>query len=221
MSESTDQQIPGIPVRRRTRQSKLTMIFAILSGTVLVFCCVPMVALQVAFGPVEIKEPTSVEAVARQIAPLVVPPKFQGTIARTADNSLLEVRVVRFDQTEGRGRLVIGRLHMKAMPPGNEHDVKLLQQVVDQLFPGLRLIDAKPRQQVLKIQGEKVTFEILEGEDRASTTRLKQVSGTGNGPAGAFQFLLQAESDFITDDAIEALLQSLTEMPEVANKAGE
>ena len=218
MSESSDQQVPGIPVRRRTRQSKLTIIFAIFSGSVLVCCCVPMVALQLAFGPVETKDPVAVEAAARQIAPLVIPPKFEGTIARTADNALLEVRVVRFDQAEGRGRLVIGQIHMKAVPPGNPHDANLLQQVVDQLFPGLRLIDGKPRQEVLKIHGQKVTVEILEGEDRASTTRLKQVSGTFNGPSGAFQILLQAESDFITDEAIEALLQSLTEMPDVAIK---
>jgi hypothetical protein len=194
------------------------IVFAVISTTVLVFCCVPMVALQIAFGPEETRDSAAVEAVARRIAPMVIPAKFQGTVARTADNSMLDVRVVRFDQSEGRGRLVVGRLHMKPIPPPNEYDVNLLQQVVDQLFPGLRLLDAKPSQRVVKIDGQDVTFEILDGEDRASTTRLKQVSGVFNGPSGAFQLLFQAESDFVTDDAIEALLQSLAAPPGDATK---
>jgi len=211
--ELGDTQALKTPARRRTLQSRLTMIFAVVSTAVLVCCCVPLLVLQFAFGPDEVKEPAQVLAVAQKIAPLVLPAKFQGTLARSADNSLFQAAIARFDHSERRGRMVIGQLQIKIKPPGTEDQESIqLQQAVDGLFPGLRLLDVKQtREKTLKFHGGKVTFEIIEGEDRASTTRLKQVSGTFTGPAGAFQLILQAESDHLTDEAIEALLQSLAE----------
>ena len=211
--EWSETPIPKRPARRKTLQSRLTMVFAVISTTTFVCCCVPLLVLQFAFGPDETLEPAGVLAVAQKIAPLVPPARFQGTLARSADNSLFQVHVARFDQTEGRGRLVIGQLHMKVMPPGYEdQDSVQLQKVVDGLFPGLRLLDVKQTQErTLKFQGGKITFQIVEGEDRASTTRLKQVSGSFTGPRGAFQLILQGEADFLTDEAIEAMIQSLAE----------
>ena len=211
--ERSDPPAPRLPRRRRTLQSRLTIIFAVLSTAALVCCCVPLLVLQFAFGLDETKEPAEILAVAQKIAPLVLPAKFQGTLARSADNSLFEVYVARFDHREGRGRLVIGQMHMKFRPPGFEdQDSKLLQKAIDGLSPGLRLPDVKQTQKrTLKFRGGNITFEIVEGEDRASTTRLKQVSGSFTGPSGAFQLILQAETDYLTDEAIEALLQSLAE----------
>ena len=211
--EWSDAPIPKRPARRKTLQSRLTMIFAVISTMTFVCCCVPLLVLQFAFGPDETTESAKVLAVAQKIAPLVLPEKFQGNLARSADNSLFQVYVARFDHTEGRGRLVIGQFHMKVMPPGYEdQDSVQLQKVVDGLFPGLRLLDVKRTQErTLNFQGGKITFEIVEGEDRASTTRLKQVSGSFTGSRGAFQLILQAEADFLTDEAIESMLQSLAE----------
>ena len=184
------------------------LIFAVLSATVLLFCCVPMVMIQIAFGPEVTKVPAEVLAVAQKIAPVIVPPRFSGTVARSADNSVLQLHVARFDHTDGRGRLVIGQVHLKALP---DYDANLLQNLTNELFPGQRLLDVKQtRTKLITIRGQEEKIEILEGEDRASTTRYKQVSAAFDGSDGAkVQLLLQAESDFVTDEAIDALLQSL------------
>ena len=191
------------------------MFFAIGSTAILVCCCIPLVILQFAFGPTVTNDPTAVQAIAHDIAPLTIPADFVGSLAKSADNSLLLVRIARFDQNEGRGRLVIGQVHMKAMPPGNEYDDKLLQSLMDELYPGLRAIDAADtRKFTVKIHDQKVTFEIIKGEDRASTTKLTQVAGTFRTSTGTNQLLLQVESEFITEDAIDNLLQSIANEPD-------
>jgi hypothetical protein len=96
-----------------------------------------------------------------------------------------------------------------------EQDTKLLQTFVDELVQRIRTLDTeKSRTKVVTIHGQQVSFEIAEGEDPASTTRLRQATGAFVGPKGAFQLILQAESDFITDDSIDALLDSLADVTE-------
>jgi len=210
--ESIDREFLKLQARRRAVQTRLLMFFAIGSTVVLVFCCVPMVILQFAFGPTVTKEPAAVVAIAHDIAPLEIPADFSGRLAKSADNSLLLVRIARFDQNEGRGRLVFGQVHMKALPPGNEYDDKLLQSLMDEFYPGLRAMDTtETRKFVVKIHDQKVTFEIVKGEDRASTTKLTQVTGTFRSATGTNQLLLQIESEFITDESVDTLLRSLGE----------
>lgn len=201
-------------------QTRLLMLFAICSTLVLVFCCVPLVVLQYAFGPKITESPAEVEAVAKKIAPLAIPANFAGIIARSAENSLLQVNVARFDQNDGRGRMIIGQVHMTTLPLSNDYDAKLLKNLVDEMYPTLRMIDAsQTRESIHMIHGQKVTFEIIEGEDRSTTTRLKQVTGAYNGPQGAVRLLLQAESEFLSDQAIEDLLQSMADPPLAAPAA--
>lgn len=213
--ESVDREFLKLQARRRAFQTRLLMFFAIGSTVMLVCCCIPLVILQFAFGPTVTREPAAVQAIAHEIAPLEIPADFSGSLAKSADNSLLLVRIARFDQSEGRGRMVIGQVHMKALPPGNEYDDKLLQSLMDELYPGLRAIDAaETRKLTVKIHDQKVTFEIVKGEDRASTTKLTQVAGTFRTATGTNQLLLQVESEFITQDAIDNLLRSLGDAPD-------
>lgn len=213
--ESVDREFLKLQARRRAIQTRLLMFFAIGSTTVLVCCCIPLVVLQFAFGPTVTTDPAAVREIAHDFGPLKIPAAFIGSIAKSADNSLLLVRIARFDHSEGRGRMVIGKVHMKALEPGNEYDEKLLHSLIDELYPGLRGIDtAETRKVTVKIHDQDVTFEILKGEDRASTTKLTQVSGTFRTATGTNQLLLQVESDFITDDAIDKLLDSISSEPE-------
>lgn len=221
LSSSDDKRILKLQIRRRKLQTRLLMVFAIGSTAMLACCCVPMVILQIAFGPEEFSKPAEVEAVAKQIAPIELPPGFTGVRANTADNMALLLRVAKFDQDQGRGRLLIGQLQTKMKTPllsdeGNgKFEEQMLQSIADELFPGLRNLNVKKtRSKDVTIHGVDVTFTIDEGEDLGSTTRRRQVSGRAVTPAGAFQLLLQVEDSFITDEAIDTLLNSLGKEPE-------
>lgn len=220
-SSSDDKRILKLQIRRRKLQTRLLMVFAIGSTAMLACCCVPMVVLQIALGPEEFSKPADVDAVAKQIAPIELPPGFTGVRANTADNMAIMLRVAKFDQDQGRGRLLIGQLQTKMKTPlltaeGNgKFEEQLLQSIADELFPGLRNLNVKTtRSKVITIHGVDVTFTIDEGEDLGSTTRRRQVSGRAVTPAGALQLILQVEDSFITDEAIDSLLNSLGNAPE-------
>lgn len=220
-SSSDDKRILKLQIRRRKLQTRLLMVFAIGSTAMLACCCVPMVVLQIALGPEEFSKPADVDAVAKQIAPIELPPGFTGVRANTADNMAIMLRVAKFDQDQGRGRLLIGQLQTKMKTPlltaeGNgKFEEQLLQSIADELFPGLRNLNVKTtRGKVVTIHGVDVTFTIDEGEDLGSTTRRRQVSGRAVTPAGALQLILQVEDSFITDEAIDTLLNSLGNAPE-------
>lgn len=215
-SSSDDKRILKLQIRRRKLQTRLLMVFAIGSTAMLACCCVPMVVIQIAFGPEEFTKPADVEAVAKQIAPVELPPGFTGVRANTADNMALTLRVAKFDQEQGRGRLLIGQLQAKMKTPlltadGNAKiEQRMLQSIADELFPGLRNLNVKTtRSKIVTIHGVDVTFTVDEGEDLGSTTRRRQVFGKAMTPSGAFQLILQVEDSFITDEAIDAFLNSL------------
>lgn len=211
--EMSDQDYLKQQIRRRALLNRIFMGFSIFSTGVLVCCCVPLMLIQYAFAPTETTKPAEVDAVARRIAPrLVVPPGFTGSLARSADNSIVRSQIARFDQDAGRGRLLLGFAHWHAL---SGIDAQQLQTVFDELYPGQRLLDArKTRKKILMFRGQTLTIEIVDGEDRGSSIQYKQVTGRFAGPDGAVQLLLQVESNFITDDSIDMLLQSLADEPD-------
>lgn len=211
-SDANDRQMLKLQARRRVIQSRLLMVFAVGCSAMLLCCCVPMVLFQLTFGPQIFQKPAEVETVAKKIAPIVLPPNFTGTQAREADNSLLMVRLAQFDQNDGRGRLVMGQFRMNGPALGTEFDEKMLERLADDLYPGMRSLEVKDsHKKIVKIHGQDVTFAIEEGEDQASTTRFKQVTGAAVGPQGAFQLLLQVEAGFLSEDEVDALLDSLAD----------
>lgn len=215
-SSPTPNASPSVDLRarQRARQTKILFVFAIGSGLVLLFCFVPMVLFIYLFGPVVTRDPAAVRAVAEKIGPLAIPPDFVGFVAQSAHNSLWDIHLARFDHSEGRGRLVVGQLHLHFAPAGSAEDASLLSNAIDNSFPSLRTLDVKStRELTLMIHGQEVTFEIQSGEDLQSTTQYKQVSGKFTGAAGAVQILLQAESEFLTDDAIDSFLKSFADQP--------
>ena len=207
--EMSDQDYLKLLVRRRALQNRLFMGFSIVSTGVLICCCLPLMLVQYALEPTVTKKAEEVEAVARRIAPLAIPPGFTGTLARSADNSFVKAQVARFDQNDGRGRLLIGIGHWPAFAI---QDPMRLQDVFDELFPGQRLLDIKKTtKKILMFRGQKVTIEIVDGEDRSTSVQYRQVTGKVTGENGAMQLLLQVESNYVTDEAINALLESLAD----------
>lgn len=195
-------------------------IFAIGATAMLVLCCVPLVMVQLIFHPVDTYDKDQVESIARKVAPrLVVPPEFEATYARSWDNHFYVSHVARFDHKERRGRLVIAQIHHKLLENGTKYEVADMESTMRQFFPGQKNLDSKQSSEtVLVIDGQNVTFEIASGVDVSSSTKLRQVSGSYSIPRkGAFQLLLQGEVDFVTEEAIKAMIDSLGDpLPEAA-----
>lgn len=214
-SDSNDRQLLRLQIRRRALQSRLLMIFAIGSTVILICCCVPILAVQIAFGPQEFTTPAEVDSVAKQIAPIVVPPDFTGRRAITVDNSGLLIRVAKFDQDQARGRLLIGQTHVNLKSPffkAEELEDRWLQSLMSELYPGLKNLEIKKtRSKTIKLHGTDIVFTIDEGKDLGSSTRRRQAMGKAITPEGAIQLVLQVEDGFITDEAIDAMLDSMAD----------
>ena len=94
----------------------------------------------------------------------------------------------------------------------NPQEVDQLRNLLENSSPDLRSIDPKQTQErKVTIRGREAKFEIVNGEDRASNTKLRQVKGTFQGHEGVAILILQAEAGYLSDEAIEDLLKSLGE----------
>ncbi len=198
-------------IRLRQRRSRLVWwltAFGVVSLCCVLGCCVGWIGLAMVFGPIYTKEPSEVEAVAQRMAALQLPPHFQPTWGWSADHSLMWFQMARFDHNAKRGLLLVGELHIRPMK--NTLEQEQLQQLIEDSSPDLRLIDPKQSEsRKLTIRGVEATFEIVTGEDRASTTKLRQVKGSFRGREGIVLLILQAEAEQLSDEAIEGLLSSL------------
>ena len=198
---------------RRSRLAWWLTAFGVLAATSMVSCCVGWIGLAMVFGPAQTKVPGEVEAIAQRMASLKLPPQFQPTWGWSADNSLFWFQVARFDHSEKRGVLLIGELHVR--PMANPQEQMQLRQLIGVSSHDLRLIVAKQSEvRKLTVRGAEAEFEIVTGEDRASTTKMRQVTGMFRGQEGTVLLILQAEVEQLTDDAIDALFVSLTKSGE-------
>ena len=186
------------------------MILAAIAAGCVLTCGVGWVMFALLFSPSQTKVPAEIEAIARRVAPLRVPPQFQPAWAWEADHSVAWIQIARFDQSAGRGLLLIGELHVR--PLVNPQEVDQLRNLLENSSPDLRSIDPKQTQErKVIIRGREAKFEIVNGEDRASNTKLRQVKGTFQGREGAAILILQAEAGYLSDEAIDDLLKSLAE----------
>lgn len=207
---TADLIIPPELRRRRSRVPRwLLVLGAIVAGGVLT-CGAGWVVIALLFSPSQTVIPAEVEAIARRVAPLRVPPQFQPAWGWEADHSVAWIQIARFDQSAGRGLLLIGELHVR--PVTNPQEVDQLRNLLENSAPELRLIASKQKQErKVIIRGRESKFEIIDGEDRASTTKLRQVTGSFPGHEATAILILQAEEGYLPDEAIEDLLKSLAD----------
>ncbi|MEK6262615.1 MAG: hypothetical protein AABP62_28805 [Planctomycetota bacterium] len=196
--------------RRRSRLPRWLMVLIALATGAVVTCGAGWVVLLLLFSPSQTKVPAEVETIARRVAPLRVPPQFQPAWGWEADHSVAWIQIARFDHSAGRGLLLIGELHLR--PIANPQEVDQLRNLLENSSPDMRLIAPRlTEERKLIVRGRKAQFEIVEGEDRASTTKLRQVTGTFPGREGTAILILQGEEDYLSNEAIDDLLQSLAE----------
>lgn len=205
----TGVELADPPRRQRSRLAWWLTAFGVVLGSSVLACCLGWVGAALVFGPTQTKLPSEIEQVAQRMASLHLPPEFQPTWGWAADHSLFWLQIARFDHRDKRGLLLIGELHIRPMP--NPHELAQLQQLMEDSSPELRLINPmQVESRTLTIRGADAKFEIVNGEDRASTTKMRQVTGTFKGREGTVLLLLQSEADQLPDAAIEELLTALT-----------
>ena len=194
------------------------MVVAVFAALVLVFCFIPIVVVTYLFAPRVTRDPAEVQLVAEKIGAIRIPADFVGVLAQSADNSGLEIQVARFDHRDARGRIVIGLAHFKSKSDALEQlgvtESKYLDQTIDNLFPGFKTIEEDDARELsFQVGSEQVAYNIRVGEEMESTTRLKQVAKTFATPRGTITIAIQAEPDYLSDEAIEILMKSLADPP--------
>ena len=124
------------------------------------------------------------------------------------DNMLMRIDIARFAHREGRGILIVGQLHSKLMPYVQQQ--AQLQDFMEKIAPELKMIDLNDHAtRTLVIRGVPSQFETGLGEDRASTSKYRQVTGHFRGKLDNAVLILQCEEGFITEQEIDDFLNSI------------
>jgi hypothetical protein len=193
---------------RKRRFQRLVSVVAIVFGSgffACAGCCVLGVFL---FGPKNVDTPAGAERVAEQITNLTVPKSFSGKSGITLDNFVFRLEIARFNQSQGRGVLIIGQMYNKWAPGADLHPQ--LQEFMERLAPDLRKIDAKESEtRTRTINVSPAKFEIARGEDRATTTRYRRVIGRFKGKIGNALVILECEDEFLTEQEIDDFVNSI------------
>lgn len=196
-------------LRQQSRLVRFLMSVGIVSLGVVFFGCISCALIQNLFGPKKTKVAGEIDQITASILPITVPAGYEPSVGVAADNSLMLLELCRYQQKQGRGLLLIGQFNLRQGPwPGDEASLRRFLEAEES---SLRLITPQKKSvRSFVVREKRATFEIVEGEDRASTTKLRQVTGTFPGREGVGMLILQAEQGFLSDADIETLLQALT-----------
>ena len=155
-----------------------------------------------------VETPDEVAGVVSNITEWNPPESFEGKSGVTLDLKLMRFDIARFVHREGRGVLIIGQLH--SIPKPNSDQLSQLKGFMEQIAPELKKIDLNEQEnRTLVIRGIPSQFEIGTGEDRASTTKFRQVTGTFRGKLDDSVLIFQCEERFITEQEIDDFLNSI------------
>ena len=150
--------------------------------------------------------------VANRITDWTLPGEFVGVSGMTIDNALFRIDLAKFSQKEGRGELVVcqGHFHLMYGSSSAQQMEQMRENMIEKYVPELRKIDLADREnQTESIRGLPANFELSHGEDRASTTKLRQAKGHFRGKVDDVLLILQCEDGFITDEVVKEFLNSI------------
>jgi hypothetical protein len=193
------------PKQKRFRLLSIITIAASCCFFTCAGCCFLTVLF---FRPQEVDTPAGAIDVAARITDWTLPDNFVGKSGVTLDNMILRIEIARFSQQQGRGSLIVAQAHSKLMPFSGQR--QQLQDLVEKFVPELKKVDLKqPGSRTMSIRTKPAEFEIGTGEDRASTTRYRQVMGHFRGKGDEAVLILQCEEESITEEAIDEFLNSI------------
>lgn len=208
MADSNESDInEPVPVLRR-RFSRLMSVIAVTSSCVLFVCAGCCFLTTLVLRPKVDTTAAGADGLAARIVDWTLPKDFSGKSACTADNPILLFEIASFAHVQERGHLVVAQLQPKLIPISDKR--KQLEQLVDQYSLELKKIKVEdPKTRVLTVNGLPAEFQIGAGEDRASTTKYRQVIGHFRGKKGDAILILQFEDDLLTDQDVDDFLKSI------------
>lgn len=205
MADSSESTTPGPTVIRVRGPFRLLYFLSVASSCAL-FACAGCCYLTSWFLRAETSnDPKAAVQAAGRIIEWSLPPGFEGQSATKIDNSLVKLDLARFEQVQGRGFIVVGRIHGFLIQSPEQ-----LQSIIQQQTPDLKKIDAREKStRAMAIHGDAAQFQIGHGEDLSSTTRYWQVTGRFRSEKDDAVLILQCEDEFLTEAQINAFLDSL------------
>jgi hypothetical protein len=208
MADSNESELNKQTLVRRRRTARLFSIITVVSSCFLFAgagCCFLTMLL---FRPKVVDTPAGAHDVAAQILDWTLPADFKGMSGSTVDNPLLLFEIAEFAQQQGRGHLLVAQLQSKRTSIPDHR--KYIENLVDQSVPELKKINVEEHQtRKLSVNGLPAEFQIGRGEDRASTTKYRQVIGHFRGKRDEAILILQFEDDLLTDKDIDDFLKSI------------
>lgn len=197
----------GLPTSGRKR-FRLSYISAAATGCSFLVCTGCCFLASFFLKAERLEGPKGADQVASRMIDWQLLPEFTGDFGATADYSVLCFNIARFNHKESRGILVIAQTEWRSWqhPQGRE----MTQDLIERFVPDLRKLDEQDCEtRKMTIRGLPATFKICRGEDLASTTKLHQVKGQFRGKSDDVLLVLQFEDGFVSDQELDAFLQSI------------
>ena len=195
------------PKRNRGLERLLSISAIVFCGLFFVCagCCFFSFLL---FRPQVVETTEGAETAASMITEWKIPESFEGKSGVTMDNMVMRIDIARFVHRDGRGILIVGQIHLKMLPYSQQQSQ--VKDFMEKISPELKMIELDEHaSRTLVIRGVPSQFESGLGEDRASTTKYRQVTGNFRGKLDNAVLILQCEEGFITEQEIDDFLNSI------------
>lgn len=208
MSDSSDSNF-NQPIRGvRRRGVRLMSILSIGSSCLLFGCagCCFLATLLIRSQVVD--TPGGADEAAARITDWTLPTGFIGKSGATIDNAVFRFDIARFANQQGRGHLVLAQFQWKWMQlPDLQERAK---DLIDKNAPELKKINVEEQEtRIMTIRNLPAEFQIGRGEDRASTTKYRQVLGQFRGKRDNAFLILQYEDELLTDEDTNEFLKTI------------
>ena len=203
-NSNSDQAVTTVRRRLRRIPFFFTISFSFLFFLVLGCCYFGRFVI----GLQEFSDANSVNQVAAEITDWKLPKGFEPDRATEIRNSAAKMFLAKYRQSQGRGWIVVAQI---SVPGAKTEDFRVwLDTMLRTAAPELKKIDSRTtRTFETTIREQKVTFEVVAGEDLSSTTKYRKVQSEFPGKLENALLILQCEQEYITDEEIDQFLSSI------------
>lgn len=209
---STDRFEPQTQAAPEKKSGGCLKWFLILGGIGLFFgllCCGGGVYVTYQMKPTLATTPAEVDKIAMEIADLHMLPEFKGKTGMKMNIMIMDMRMADYEQTQGKGQLQLIEMAMKAAS-GAEQDAQLEAEMNKQNQLKFRSLEgAEVKTHEMEIRGKPANFTVSIGKAAGTDTEYHQVSGVFKSKNGVAKLMLEVESDAVTPDDLDALMNSL------------
>jgi hypothetical protein len=208
MADSNESDLSASAQARRRISARLLSIITVTSSCFLFAgagCCL-LTALLHKENVVD--TPAGADEVAARIVEWTLPANFSGKSGRTIDQTVFLFEFGRFAHRQGRGQLIVAQLNWKYWAPPNQR--RGIEDLVDENARDLKKINLEEEQsRTMTINNLSAKFQIGRGEDRASTTKYRQVIGRFRGKKADAIIILQFEDGLLTEREVDDFIKSI------------